>query len=420
MTLVTMVVLVFACIVMEGFFSGTEMALISLNRHRLAHRVERGELAAKLLERQFKVPANLYATTSIGTNIFVVSGTAVMTAYLSGLNFADADLLAVAAISPLTLVFGEIFPKIFYRRWAEKIAYFAIFPLIAAQKVLAPVRWVSAGIARSIMAAVGVDAGYDVRAVSHEEIKLIFASEKKKMDLHPDEQKTIHRIFGLKHITVEQCMVPLIHLTAVERKEPMSAVRAKFEESRFSRVPVFSERIFNIVGIINAFDVLRYGDAAKTAFDLARPAFYVYKKKKADDLMQEMQRAGVQVAVVVNEYSDAIGIVSMEDLLEEIFGEIQDEYDREQESPQVRRTGSGRWEVDGAVEIDLLNEKYNLGLPKGDYETLAGYILTTLDRIPRKGESVTIGDFNFIIKDATERGVKSVEVVKRNRGQNGL
>jgi putative hemolysin len=348
----------------------------------------------------------------------VVSGTAIMTAYLSGLNFTDADLLAVVAISPLTLVFGEIIPKTLYRRWAEKIAYLAIFPLITAQKVLAPVRWVSAGIARSIMAAVGVDASYDVRAISHEEIKLMFASEKKEMDLHPDEQKTIHRIFGLKHVTVEQCLVPLIHLTAVERKEPMSAVRAKFQESKFSRIPVFSERIFNIVGVINAFDVLRYGDSAKTAGDLTRPAFYVYRKKKADDLMQDMQRAGVQVAVVVNEYSAAIGIVSMEDLLEEIFGEIQDEYDREQELPQARQIGAGKWVVDGAVEIDLLNEKFNMGLPKGDYETLAGYILTALDRIPRKGESFTVGEFNFVIRDAFERGVKSVEVVKKAPVQN--
>ncbi|MBI3794199.1 MAG: HlyC/CorC family transporter [Nitrospinae bacterium] len=412
MAFTTMLALVFSCIVMEGFFSGTEIALISLNRHRLAHRVESGNIAAILLERQFRFPANLYATTSIGTNVSVVTGTAVMTAYLSELKFRDADFLAVLAISPLTLLFGEIFPKAFFQKWAEKASYAAIYPLIAAQKIFAPVRIVSAGIARLIMSAFGIDASHDPRSITHEEIKSIFAAERKDMDLHPEEQKIINRIFGLKHITVEQCMVPLIHLTALEKKEPMSAVRAKLEESKFSRLPVFSERIFNIVGVINAFDVLRYGDTAKTAADLARPAFYVYKKKKVDDLMQEMQRAGVQMAVVVNEYSDAIGITSMEDLMEEIFGEIQDEYDKEQEQPQAREIGQGRWLADGAVEVDFLNEKYGLGLPNGDYETLAGYVLTLLDRIPRKGEAVTHGDFKFVVRDATERGIKSLEMTK--------
>ncbi|MBI3581844.1 MAG: HlyC/CorC family transporter [Nitrospinae bacterium] len=420
MALGTMLALVLACVAAEGFFSGTEMALISLNRHRLAHRVEKGETAARLVAGQFRVPVSLYATTSIGTNLSMVAATAAVTAYLSGTGFAeDADILAVVAVSPLALLFGEIIPKTFYRRWSEKISYVAIFPLMAAQKVLAPVRLVAVWLARRILAAGGVDATYDVGAVTHDEIKHIFASEKKEMDLHPEEQKIIHRIFGLKHVTVEQCLVPLIHLTAVERKEPLSAVKAKFEESKFSRIPVFSERIFNIVGVINAIDVLRYGDDAKIAADLARPAYYVYKNQKVEDLMPQMQRAGVHVAVVVNEYSDAIGIVSMEDLLEEIFGEIQDEYDREQEAPQTGQTDPGKWAADGTVEIDFLNEKYNLGLPKGDYETLAGYILTSIDRIPRKGEVVTIGDFRFVIRDATERGIRSVEMTRSVAGKNG-
>lgn len=420
MALGTMLALVLACVAMEGFFSGTEMALISLNRHRLAHRVGKGEAAARLVEGQFRVPVSLYATTSIGTNLCMVAATAVVTAYLSGAGFReDADLLAVVAVSPLALLFGEILPKTLYRRWSEKISYVAIFPLMAAQKVLAPVRVVAVWLARRILSAAGVDATYDVGAISHDEIKHIFASEKKEMDLHPEEQKIIHRIFGLKHVTAEQCLVPLIHLTAVERKEPVSAVRAKFEESKFSRIPVFGERIFNIVGVINAIDVLRYGDEAKIAADLARPAYYAYKNTKVEDLMPQMQRAGVHVAVVVNEYSDAIGMVSMEDLLEEIFGEIQDEYDKEQESPQAREAGPGRWAVDGTVEIDFLNEKYNLGLPKGDYETLAGYILTSIDRIPRKGEVVTAGDFRFVIREATERGIRSVDMTRIVAGKNG-
>lgn len=411
--LTTTLALVAACLVMEGFFSGSEIALISINRHRLNHLIERKDHAALMLGRLFKSPAALYATTSIGTNLSVVTGTAIMTGYLNGAGVSDPDFLTALVMGPVTLLFGEIFPKAFFQHWTERISYVAVYPLAAARRIFTPVIWFTAGITRLLMRMAGIDEKHDIRHITLEEIRHIFRVGEKKLDLHPDEQKTINRIFGLKNITAEQCMVPLIHLTASEKNETFASVRRKMEESRFSRIPVFSERIYNIVGVINAFDVLRYGAEAKTAADLGRPAYYVYKKKKVDDLLSEMQQAGVQMAVVVNEYSDAIGIVTREDLVEEIFGEIEDEYDKDQEAPQSRETAPGRWVADGIVEIDQLNERFGLGLPPGDYETLAGYILTSLDRIPRKGESVIIGEYLFHIRESNERGIKLVEIERK-------
>ncbi len=412
MELPVTLILVALCVVMEGFFSGTELALISLNRHRLAHLVEQKDSAALLLERQFRNPANLYATTSIGTNLFVVAGTAILTAYISRLDVIDPDLWTVVIMSPVTLLFGEIFPKALFQMWADRISYLAIYPLALAQKLFAPILWITAGATTALMRLAGVEEGHDIREVSLEEIRHILRAGDKKLDLHPDEQKMINRIFGLRNLTVEKCMVPLIHLTAVDTHEPMESVRRKFEETRFSRIPVFSERIFNIVGIVNAFDILRYGSAARNAAPITRPAFYVYKKRKVDDLLSEMQQAGVQMAVVVNEYSDAIGIVTREDMVEEIFGEIEDEYDREQESPQARETAPNRWDADGAAEIDHLNDRFGLNLPLGDYETVAGYILSSLDHIPRKGETVVLGNYTFAIRDATERGIRQVAITR--------
>ncbi len=412
MELAVTLVLVAICVVLEGFFSGTEIALISLNRHHLAHLVEQKDSTALLLERQFKSPANLYATTSVGTNMFVVTGTAIMTAYINRYGVNDPDLWTVVIMSPVTLLLGEIFPKALFQMWADRISYLAIYPLVLAQKLFTPVLWVTAGATKVLMRLSGVEEGHDIREVSLEEIRHILRVGDKKLDLHPDEQKMINRIFGLRNITVEKCMVPLIHITAVESSEPMESVRRKFEETRFSRMPVFSERFFNIVGIVNAFDILRYGSAARTPAPITRPAYYVYKKRKVDDLLSEMQQAGVQMAVVVNEYSDAIGIVTREDMVEEIFGEIEDEYDREQESPQARETAPNRWNADGTAEIDHLNDRFGLNLPLGDYETVAGYILSSLDHIPRNGESVILGNYSFTIREATERGIKQVEITR--------
>ncbi|MEE8482966.1 MAG: hemolysin family protein [Nitrospinota bacterium] len=410
MELGTTLMLIAVCVAMEGFFSGAELAFISLSRHKLNHLVKQGNRAAKMLELQLKSPARLYGTTSMGTNIFVVAGTVLMTAYFAGFYPEDPDFFAVLVMTPVTLLLGEIFPKAFYHHWADRIAYIAIYPLTAAQKIFSPVLWITSGIARLALGAFGIEERYDVKTVSHDEIRRFFVLGEKKFDLHPEEKKMIRRIFDFKKTTVEQCMVPLIHIGAAENKETIESVRHKFHKSGFSRMPVYKDKIYNITGIINSFDVLRYGTDARNAGDLERPAFYVYQSKKINDLLAEMQQAGVQMAVVVNEYSAAVGIVTREDLVEEIFGEIEDEYDRENGGKRIIKIGPNRWELDAVVEIDMLNERYGWEIPLGDYETVAGLILHSLETIPVKGETIKIGNLSFTIKEAGEMGITLVEV----------
>jgi CBS domain containing-hemolysin-like protein len=410
MDLTTTLALVALFVLLEGFFSGTELALISINRPRLTHLIEHGNRAAKMLEEQLKLPARLYGTTSLGTNLMVVSGTAVMTAYFAKNYPGDPDLWAMLVMAPLTLLLGEIIPKAFFQRWADRVSYIAVYPLKAAEIIFTPVLWITSGISRLMLGIVGVDEKHDVRTVTYEEIRRHFSLAEKEFDLHPDEKKMIHRIFDIKNTTAEQCMVPLINLTAVGENETVKSVKSRLYQSGFSRLPVYKDKIYNITGILNAFDMLSYGAEARVAQDLARPAFYVYQSKKINDMLAEMQRADVQMAIVVNEYSAAIGIVTREDLVEEIFGEIEDEYDKR--PPTIEQLGPNRWLVDASVEVDMLNERFGWNLPLGDYETIAGYILIKLERIPKKGEKSTIGDFEFTVREATERGLQKVEVRK--------
>ena len=410
MDLPTTVALVALFVLLEGFFSGTELALISLSRPRLTLLLEQGNRAAALLEKQLKKPARLYGTTSIGTNLMVFSGTAIMTAYVSRNYSGDPDLLTLMVMAPLTLLFGEIVPKVFCQRWTERISYIAIYPIIAAEKLFSPILWVTYGISKIMLNILGVDEKHEIKNVTYEEIRKHFSLGEKMFDLHPDEKKMIHRIFDIKNTTVEQCMVPLIKLTAVRESESVQSVKARLYQSGFSRLPVYKDKIYNITGILNAFDILRYGTDTRVAQELARPAFYVYQGKKINDLLAEMQQAGVQMAVVVNEYSAAVGIVTREDLVEEIFGEIEDEYDVR--PPALKRLGPQNWLIDAGAEIDMLNEQHGLNIPTGDYETLAGYLLQTLERIPKKDECFTIDNFSFTVIEATERGIHKLEVKK--------
>lgn len=406
----TTIMLVSICIVLEGFFSGTELALISISRHKLSNLAEKGSRSARLLEEHLKSPARLYGTTSLGTNLAVVTATAVTTAYFAQKHPGDADLWALLVMAPITLLLGEIFPKAFFQRWTNSLSYKIVYPLTVAQKIFAPLLYVTSGIAKYMLGLLGADATHDLKTTTHEEIRRHFKMGEKSFDLHPDEKKTIHRIFHIKNTSAEQCMVPLINLTAVHVNESLGSAQARLRRSGFSRLPVYDDRIYNITGILNAFDMLRYGAKARSIGELVRPAYYVYKGKKINDLLANMQRAGVQIAVVVNEYSAAIGIVTREDLVEEIFGEIEDEYDKK--TPIIKRLKDNRWLLDARVEVDMLNEQLGWSLPLGDYETIAGFILSAIERIPEQGETLTIKNFTFEITKASRKGIQKVEVTK--------
>ena len=411
MDLMMTVYIVVFCVVMEAFFSGAEIALISVNRPKFSTLVKKGKKGALLLEELFKSPSKLYGTTSLGTNIFVVTGTAVTTAYFTGINPERADLWSILIMTPVTLLFGEIFPKAFFQRFTDKVTYVAVYPLYFFGKIFSPILWVTSGIVRVLLRQEGAEEIHDLKKASQEEIRRLFTMGEQEFDLHPEEMKMIHNVFELRHSTVEQCMVPLINISAVTENEPINSVRARLHGSGFSRLPVYSDKIYNIAGIITAFDVLRYSKGVMKAKDLMRPAFFVYRGRKVAELLSEMQQAGVQVAVVVNEYSAAIGIVTLEDLLEEIFGEIEDEYDTQ--SPLVESFGNNHWVIHANTEIDTLNDEYGWDLPEGDYETVAGYILAHLDRIPTKGETIELDGFTFIVVEGSHRGFQKIEVYRK-------
>ncbi len=416
MDITTTILIVALCVVLEAFFSGSEIAIVSISRHKLSHLVEKGQRGALLLEAQFKNPSRLYGATSMGTNVFVFLGTSVMTAYLVQVNPEKADLWATLIMAPVTLLFGEIFPKALFQRFTDTISYIVIYPVVVVQKIFSPFLWVLSTIAMLILGRGEKEHAHGIHRYSEEEIRGLFSMGKKDFDLHPDEVKMIDRVFDFGKTTVEQCMIPLINMAAVGINEPINSVKAKLIETKHSRLPVYEDRIYNITGVVSAFSVLRFSKDATKARDMAQPAYYVYKKKKIGDLLPEMQQAGIQLAVVVNEYSASIGIVTREDLIEEIFGEIEDEYD-EEESP-VKESGANRWAVDASAEMDFLNESYGWNLPLGDYETIGGYMLTHLERIPVKGEKIFIGEFGFIILEASDMGLKSIEVFKIGESKN--
>lgn len=397
-------------LISEGFFSGSEIALISLNRFRLRHLAESGTAYAVRAEALLKHPDRIFGTTSVGTNLSVVGGTSVMTGFLVYWFNERADMAAFLVMAPLTLLLGEILPKTVLQHFADRAVRFILPPLTVAQKVFFPVVWLTSQITGQLLRWVTRNRIKAPELVTREEIRHLMMMGELELGLKADEKKIIHNIFEFYDTTVENCMVPLNKLIAFEIGTPLETVKRRILNSGFSRFPIYRERMYNIEGVIHAFDFLNLPEALKSTEDLLRPAYYVPPTKKIKDLLKELQLRGLQIAVVVNEHGGTIGIVTVEDLLEEIFGEIEDEYDSSVQWYQ--ELSKNHYLVNAEMEIDLINDRLHLCLPVGDYETLNGFIIDALERIPKEEEMLAVGQFLLRIVKGDARAIHQVEVIR--------
>ena len=220
----------------------------------------------------------------------------------------------------------------------------------------------------------------------------------------------IHRIFNLGDITVEQCMVPLVQMYGISDSATLSEANTIANETGFSRLPVFHERMFNTIGILNTFDLLTAPSDNTQITSLIRPAYYVPSNKKVDDLLRELQQRGLHIACVVDEYGGCIGIVTIEDLVEEIVGDIEDEFDQPEE--KIETYSEGGYIVEAEMEIQAINEALQLNLPEGEYETVGGLIIDRLERIPSPGDQVDLGEIRLTVRESGKRKVNTVIITR--------
>ena len=405
----TLVWIAAGCLAATMFFSAAEMAFIAANRLRLRHLAEEGHrVAAEYLEA-FRQPARVLSTAMIGVTVaHIVASSAVTFALMPHLGRTAAALVATVVLTPIMLVFGEIIPKAVAREWATSLILTLYRPLVWASAVLAPFVAFSQAVVSLLLRLAGGGQA-DVRQfVSREELKNLLQMEPGEANVTTQEAEMIDNIFDLGETTVREVMVPLVDVVMLpETASPMDAV-AVIQQRGFSRLPIFSQRETNVIGVVTAMDLLRRGDTATTVLELIRPPRFVPESKRIDDLLREMQKDRVHLAVVVDEYGGATGIVTLEDVVEEIVGDIEDEHDRTPAS--VERLPDGSYWVAARTNIDELNEALDWMLPKRDYETIAGLVLSTLGRIPRTGEEFQVPGYTITVLEADSRRVVAVKI----------
>ncbi len=407
MDLGTTITLVLVCILVEAFFSGCEIGMISINRFKMEQRVKEGSTSARMILDLISNPDRLFATTSMGTNVAVVSSSAVFTGYMIT-HFGEwGDIFSLLIISPVILFGGEIIPKVIFQNRADSIMQFFIHPLNLFCRVLSPIITLFSAVYNLFLRLILRGAHkVNLTPISREQIRYISHPDFLSSELDMEEKKMIHRIFNFGEIRVEQVMVPLIQTYAISDAATVQEANQIANETGFSRLPVFHERMFNLIGILNTFDLLTVPPDDSPITHMIRPAYYVPPNKKLDDLLKELQQRGLHIAIVVDEYGGCIGMITLEDMLEEIVGEIEDEHDEPHKKYEVY--DGGGYLIDGDKEIGAVNEELALDLPEGEYETMAGLMIEKLEKIPVAGDQVTLNGFRLTVKEASKRKINSI------------
>jgi CBS domain containing-hemolysin-like protein len=405
---VTLVWLAALCLLATMFFSAAEMAFIAANRLRLRHLAEEGHPTAIRYLAAFRHPERTLATAMMGVTIaHVVASTALTVALLPRLG-GVAWLVATLTLTPIMLVFGEIIPKAIAREWATSLILTLYRPLTWAGHLLAPFVVLANTLVTAGLRAFGGPRADTRSFVSREELKALLALEPGEASVSTQEAEMIDKIFDLGDTTVREVMVPLVDVVMLPDTAAAADATALVQQRGFSRIPIYSRRENGVVGVVTAMDLLRRGGQVARVIELMRPPTFVPETKRIDDLLREMQKGRNQLAVVVDEYGGATGIVTLEDIVEEIVGEIQDEHDRTPAS--VERLPDGSYWVAARTHIDELNEALDWTLPKDDYETVAGLVLATLHRIPRTGEEFQIPGYTITVLEADTRRVAAVKI----------
>ncbi len=401
------VIFLFICILGSAFASGSETALVSASRMRLRHLASEGLRGASQAIAFLDQKEHILVVILIATNVFNIAAGAIATVAFVPWVGSLAPVLATVVMTCILLVISEIVPKAYFRHHADRMLARVAAPWKMLSWILIPITFPSHLVTNAVYRIFGRPPGSSY--TSREEIKLILEESVEKGRLRHDQQEMLESALDYATTTVREVMVPISKVALLPEAAHTEELLALVRERGHTRIPIYRERVDQIVGFVNVFDVL-YDRKRKTFIrPYIRPARLVPETKQIDRLFVEMQSQRESLAVVVNEFGACFGIITLEDIIEEIFGELADEY--EDTTPEIEKEAPGRFLVSARMDIDDLNDKAGLAISKAGFETVGGYVLHRLGRIPAKGETFTDGDLTVRILDADRYSVKMVEII---------
>jgi putative hemolysin len=422
------VVAVVLLILANGFFSAAEISIVAVRKSRVAHLISEGKAGANIVAALKEDPTRFLATAQVG--VTVVASTASVIGGAASVRFLEpilrdllprmmqqwAEAMALAAtvvlISYFTLVVGELVPKSLALRYSERLSFLCARPIHRLAQLVAPVVKSLTLSTDAVLWLFGQTATAQEAFVSEEEVKHMVREGARHGIFDEAERQLIHSVFEFTDTSVREVMVPRSEVHGVEASTPLPAILKDLVETGFSRMPVYQGDLDHVIGIVHIKDLLREVErpqpAALTA--IMHPAFFVPDSMQISDLLRELQTRRTHMAIVVNEFGTVIGLVTIEDLLEEIVGEIRDEFDIDEEQP-VQELPDGSLLVQGSLPIEDLKQRYGVPFEETpDYRTVAGFILARLKRFPKGGEAITDSGYKMTVVVLDGRRLRKVRI----------
>ncbi len=394
------------CLLLEAFFAGSELALVSADKLKLNHLSARGNRGARVALSLARRPEWFFSATLLGQNLFIVANTIFVTFFIFDRFGMEYEFFGIL-LSPLILVFGEAVPKSLFQQWADRLTPLVAPIVLLFSYIFYPVVWLLSRLTLLLMGGVqgSLLTGHQV---TRESLEILLRDSEAPRELSPVFKESLLKTLAFAGKEAREVMTPLVEVFSLRDTTLVEEALALCHEEGFSSVPVFQKRAHNIVGTINYFHLLLARDPKVPVSSLMVPSLFVPSGMSVKEIFLLFRSRQVHFAVVVDEYGGAVGIVTLEDIVEEVLGEIQDEYD--EEVVPWRQIGPVQYLLEGRAEIDQVNEKLKLGIPSGDYETVSGFLLSHFERIPETGEVVRFGHLTFLIKTATARSIEEVLV----------
>ena len=398
-------------VLLSVVFSSAETSMTMVNKIRIQALVEQGNKTAVILDKVISDSGKMLSTILIGNNIVNMAASALMTT-LTIQVFGNAYVgLATGVLTLIILLSGEITPKTLASIHAEKLALSYARIIYFLMIVLTPVVYIIGKLSNGIMFLLRVDPDAKRNAMTEHELRTIVNVSQEDGVIENEEKQMIYNVFDFGDSAAKDVMIPRIDMTFVDVDCTYKELLAIFQEDMHTRFPVYEDNTDNVIGIINMKDLLLYPkDKAFSIRNILREPYFTYEHKATADLMIEMRKASVNLAIVLDEYGSTAGLVTLEDLLEEIVGEIRDEYD-EDEQEDLREIQPGReYEALGSAKLDDINEALGIGLHSEDYDSIGGYIIEQLDCLPVHGQSVTLDNGTRLVVDAIDKN--RIELVR--------
>jgi CBS domain containing-hemolysin-like protein len=389
-----------------GLMAASEVAITRTNRVRVYHLVEEKQRGAASLERIVDNPPPFLNVVLLLTLVFTIGGTTVATDLAVRHFHGAGEIVATVSMTLLLFVFAEVTPKTFAIQNTDRVALRVAPFLVGLARLFGPLARGLLKVANLIMPGKGLPQG---PYVTESEIKAMAEVASDEEQIEEEEKELIHSIFEFGDTIVREVMVPRPDIVAVEVTKDLREVQDIVLKHGFSRIPVYREDLDDIVGIVFAKDVLKalhQGRAEMPLEEICRPAHFVPEVKRCTELLREMQQEKFHIAMVVDEHGSVSGLVTLEDLIEELVGEIADEYDREE--PQVMAVEDGVYRVNGRLPIDELNELLDVELPHEEWDTVGGLMLSLLGAIPQEGQEVTFDHLKFKAEKVQGRRIAQV------------